>query len=58
VVTLELAVRFLSLARTSRALAFHARVVRSSRNFAFVEGELRGGEGEVFASASGMVAPA
>ena len=58
VVTLELAVRFLSLASTSRPLAFHARVVRSSRSFAFVEGELRAGEGEVFASASGMVAPA
>ena len=40
VVTLELSVKFLSLALVSNALSFQAHVVRSARNFAFAEGFL------------------
>lgn len=40
VVTLELPVKFLSLAIASDSLAFRAHVVRSARNFSFVEGQL------------------
>ncbi len=61
VVTLELSVRFLSLARPSPALAFRARVVRSSRRFAFVEAELTDtgdSAAQPCALASAMVAPA
>jgi acyl-coenzyme A thioesterase PaaI-like protein len=61
VVTLELSVRFLSLARPSPGLAFRARVVRSSRRFAFVEAELSDAgdaASEPCALASAMVAPA
>lgn len=61
VVTLELSVRFLALARPAAGLAFRARVVRSSRRFAFVEAALSGaGDAEAgpFALASAMVAPA
>jgi acyl-coenzyme A thioesterase PaaI-like protein len=61
VVTLELSVRYLSLALMSRPLAFHARVVRSSKRFSFVEGYLSA-HGDALAphlaTASGMVAPA
>ena len=61
VVTLELSVRFLSLARPAPGLAFRARVVRSSRRFAFVEAELSDAgdpAGSASALASAMVAPA
>lgn len=61
VVTLELSVRFLSLARPAPGLAFGARVVRSSRHLAFVEAVLadRGDPGSApVALASAMVAPA
>jgi len=58
VVTLELSVRFLSLALAQHGPRFRAGVVRSSRHFAFVEGELLAHDGSaVFASASGLVAP-
>jgi acyl-coenzyme A thioesterase PaaI-like protein len=60
VITLELSVKFLSLARADRPLAFRAHVVRSGRHFAFVEGRLgpQDGSGSPFAVASAMVAPA
>lgn len=61
VVTLELSVRFLSLARPAPGLAFLARVLRSSRRFAFVEAELSDtadAASGAFAVASAMVAPA
>lgn len=61
VVTLELSVRYLSLALMNRPLAFHARVVRSSKRFSFVEGYLSAlddPQAPHLASASGMVAPA
>ena len=61
VVTVELSVRFLSLARLSKGLVFEAHVVRSVRRFAFAEGFL----GDVddrsaarVAMASAIVAPA
>lgn len=60
VVTLELSVQFLSLAKVSSGLAFHAEVVRSAKNFCFVKGALLGekdGSRLSFALASGMVAP-
>lgn len=61
VVTLELSVRFLHLARADRPLAFRASAVRSSRRFCFIEGFLAA-DGDPhaphLASASGMVAPA
>jgi len=60
VVTLELSVQFLSLAKVDKPLAFVAGVVRSSRRFSFVRGVLAP-EGDLsspaFATASGMVAP-
>ncbi|MGE3346376.1 MAG: PaaI family thioesterase [Ramlibacter sp.] len=40
VVTLELSVKFLSLASASDSLAFRAHVVRPARNFSFAEGVL------------------
>lgn len=61
VVTLELSVRYLSLALATQPLAFRASVVRSSRRFSFVEGTLSAdGDPQAphLASASGMVAPA
>lgn len=58
VVTLELSTRFLSLARVERSLWFRAGVVRSSRHFAFAQGVLASADGEVFATATAMVAPA
>ena len=59
VVTLELAVQFLSLALADQPLVFRAGVIRSSRNFAFVQGALfsRGAPAATFATATGMVAP-
>lgn len=60
VVTLELSVKFLSVARVSESLAFEARVVRSAKNFAFAEGFLsQGGAAERphLAIATAMVAP-
>lgn len=61
VVTLELSVRFLSLATARASLAFQGHVVRSARSFAFVEGYLADAAdpgGSHLAIASGMVAPA
>jgi acyl-coenzyme A thioesterase PaaI-like protein len=61
VVTLELSVKFLSLARTDQSLAFRAHVVRSARNFSFVEGFLASGTDPAaphLAIATAMVAPA
>lgn len=58
VVTLELSTRFLSLARVDRPLSFQAGLVRSARHFAFAQGALASAEGEVFATATAMLAPA
>lgn len=61
VVTLELSVKFLALAMVSESLAFQAHVVRSARNFSFVEGFLANGavaDAPHLAIASAMVAPA
>lgn len=61
VVTLELSVKFLSLAIVSESLAFRAHVVRSAKDFSFVEGFLSRtgtGAGQHLAIASAMVAPA
>ncbi len=61
VVTLELSVKFLSLALVSETLAFQAHVVRSAKNFCFVEGYLADVSTPAsphFAIATGMVAPA
>ena len=61
VVTLELSIKFLSLAKVDRPVAFAASVIRSSRRFSFVQGVLAPLEalnGPPCATASGMVAPA
>jgi acyl-coenzyme A thioesterase PaaI-like protein len=61
VVTLELSVKFLSLALASDTLAFRAHVVHSARNFSFAEGFLADGAGAMashLAIATAMVAPA
>ena len=61
VVTLELSVKFLSLAVASESLAFQGHVVRSARNFSFAEGLLSNGADLAaphLAIATGMVAPA
>lgn len=61
VVTLELSVRFLSLAKAIDSLAFQAEVIRSAKNFCFARGTLRDRSQENlphFAVATGMVAPA
>ncbi|NUZ05362.1 PaaI family thioesterase [Piscinibacter koreensis] len=61
VVTLELSVKFLSLARANESLAFRAHVVRSARSFAFAEGFLSNGidaGAPHLAIATAMVAPA
>lgn len=60
VVTLELAVQFLSLAHARDGLTFRAGVVRSTRHLAFVEAQLLGPAGAAapLATARGMVAPA
>ena len=60
VVTLELSVRFLSLAVAREALAFRGRVVRSSKHFAFAEGYLSSAadaSAPHFATATAVVAP-
>jgi acyl-coenzyme A thioesterase PaaI-like protein len=59
VVTLELSVKYLSLAIADRPLAFRAHVVRSARHFAFAEGRLGDldGNGVPYALATAMVAP-
>ncbi|MGY4828538.1 PaaI family thioesterase [Sphaerotilaceae bacterium SBD11-9] len=60
VVTLDLSVQFLSLARDSEGLVFRAGVTRSARHFAFVEAELvdlHGGTDAPLATSRGMVAP-
>jgi acyl-coenzyme A thioesterase PaaI-like protein len=56
VVTLNLAVQFLHLARPSPSLAFRAWATRTTRHVCFVEGRLGDGEA-VFASCTGMVMP-
>ncbi|WP_222432833.1 PaaI family thioesterase [Caenimonas sedimenti] len=59
VVTLELSVQFLSLARAAEPLAFRAGVTKSSRGFAFAQGALLARRGGApFATASAMIAPA
>lgn len=61
VVTLELSVKFLSLALVSESLAFQAHVVRSSRRFCFAEGFLSQADSpdnSHMAIATAMVAPA
>jgi len=61
VVTLELSVKFLSLALVGESLAFQAHVVRSARNFSFAEGFLsHAGDAASphLAIATAMVAPA
>jgi acyl-coenzyme A thioesterase PaaI-like protein len=61
VVTLELSVKFLSLALASESLAFQAHVVRSARNFSFAEGFLANSADPYaphLAIATAMVAPA
>ena len=59
VVTLELSVKFLSLASVEQPLAFRARVIRSARHFAFAEGHLAAedGSGPRLAMATAMIAP-
>ncbi len=58
-VTLDLSIQFLSLARTDRPLVFRAGVTKSSRAFAFAQGALvaRGMPGPALATASAMLAP-
>lgn len=61
IVTLDLSVRFLRLAHADEADEFAARVVKSTRSVAFIEGELRraGAPGQVpFATLTAMVGPA
>jgi acyl-coenzyme A thioesterase PaaI-like protein len=61
VVTLELSVKFLSLALVSESLAFQAHVIRSAKNFSFAEGFLSDAgatAGQHMAVATAMVAPA
>lgn len=61
VVTLELSVKFLSLALADKPLAFQAHAVRSAKNFSFAEGflaPLGAAAGPHMAIATAMVAPA
>lgn len=61
VITLELSVKFLSLALVNESLAFQAHVVRSAKNFSFAEGFLSQagtGPAQHLAIATAMVAPA
>lgn len=61
VVTLDLSVRYLRLAHADVADEFAARVVKSTRAMAFVEGELRNTSRPAdppFATLTAMVAPA
>jgi acyl-coenzyme A thioesterase PaaI-like protein len=60
VVTLELSVKFLSIALVSESLAFRAHIVRSAKNFSFAEGFLsQSGDAAAqhHAIATAMVAP-
>ena len=58
-VTLELSVQFLALARTDAPLVFRAGVTRSSRHFAFARALLAAEGGhDPFATATAMLAPA
>jgi acyl-coenzyme A thioesterase PaaI-like protein len=60
VVTLELSVKFLSLALSSEPLAFRAQVVRSAKHFSFAQGFLTSSSEPAathYAIASAMVAP-
>jgi len=56
VVTLNLSVQFLRLARPSAALAFRAYATQTTRQVCFIEGRLTDGEA-LFASCTGMVMP-
>jgi acyl-coenzyme A thioesterase PaaI-like protein len=61
IVTLELSVKFLNLATNAESLRWRARVVRSSKNFAFAEADLVDHSKptpRTVAIASAMVAPA
>jgi len=61
VVTLELSVQFLNLARAGDGLAFQAQAVRSAKHFCFVRGVLSDWNTPTappMAIATGMVAPA
>ncbi len=61
VVTLDLSVRFLRLAHADEADEFAARVVKSTRSVAFIEGELRSARAPhqpPFATLTAMVGPA
>jgi len=60
VVTLDLSVQFLSLARVSESLVFQAEIVRSAKNVCFARGILFDRseiDGPHFALASAMLAP-
>lgn len=57
VITIELSVKFLSLALVSDALSFNAHIVRSGKNFSFAEGYMSGA-GQHLAVATAIVAPA
>ena len=60
IVTLDLSVRFIRLAQVDLASEFVARVVKSTRAIAFVEGVLRNGAQPTappFATLTGMVGP-
>jgi acyl-coenzyme A thioesterase PaaI-like protein len=58
VVTLELSVQFLSLARTAQPLLFRSWLTKSARGFGFAQGVLAAeAGGPAFATATAMVAP-
>lgn len=60
VVTLELSVKFLSLAKIDNDLRFQVHVIRSAKNFCFAEGFLAraGAPDKHFSTATAIVAPA
>lgn len=61
VVTLDLSVQFLNLAKVGPSLAFEAQVVRSAKHFCFAQGVLRDRAnpgGPAFSLGKAMVAPA
>ncbi len=60
VVTLELSVQFLNLARPTEGLTWQAHVTRSSKRFSFAQAVLcdRSSPGPHFATATAMLAPA
>jgi len=61
VVTLDLSIQFLNLARVSDSVAFHVGVVKSSKNFCFASGVLfdpQAPDMPHFARATAMLAPA